>query len=77
MVEKPGVFFFKRLGGKKKGGGGGGGWWKLKSSGLRWKGLRFRIWFVDGFLFKILSVCEAIVVVANLCFFYLCCGCRV
>ncbi|KAG5527210.1 hypothetical protein RHGRI_028195 [Rhododendron griersonianum] len=76
MEKKPGAFFFKRLGKKK----GGGGWWRnwrLKSSGFRWKGLRFRIWFVDGFLFKILSICEAIVLVANLCFFYLCCGCHI
>ncbi|GFS36473.1 hypothetical protein Acr_00g0046130 [Actinidia rufa] len=70
MEKKPGLFFFKRLGKK-------GGSWRFRSSGFRWKKLSFKHWFVDGFLFKILSVLEAIVVVGNFCFFYLCCGCRV
>ncbi|XAR72449.1 hypothetical protein NMG60_11019089 [Bertholletia excelsa] len=68
MEKRPGMFFFKRLGGKKVSSRKP---WKLRSSGLRWK-----LWFVDGFLFKIVSIFEAIALVAALCFFYLCCGCH-
>nr|UYM26426.1 PAP1 [Diospyros kaki] len=72
MEKKPGgSFFFKRLGKK-----GSSRWW-FRSSGLRWKKLSFQLWFVDGFLFKIVSVLEAIALVATLCFFYLCCGCHI
>ncbi|PIN23456.1 hypothetical protein CDL12_03832 [Handroanthus impetiginosus] len=69
-------FFFKRL--NKKGIGSGAWRWKLKSSaGLRWKRrFNLHLWFVDDFLFKIVSVGEAIVLVSTLCFFFVCCGCH-
>ncbi|KAK4347345.1 hypothetical protein RND71_033684 [Anisodus tanguticus] len=56
--------------------------WRFKnlSSGLRWKSKRLyklRHWFVDCFLFKIVSVFEAIFLVSTLAFFYLCCGCHI
>ncbi|KAL0442546.1 UNVERIFIED_CONTAM: hypothetical protein Slati_1977300 [Sesamum latifolium] len=69
-------FFFKRL---NKMGSGGGAWrWKLKTSaGLRWKRrFNLHLWFVDGFLFKIVSVLEGVVLVSTLCVFFLCCGCH-
>ncbi|KAL3833622.1 hypothetical protein ACJIZ3_008358 [Penstemon smallii] len=74
-------FFFKRLNKKcsSSSGGGGGSWrWKPKSSaGLRWKkGFNLHNWFVDRFIFKIVSVFEAIFLVSRLCFFFLCCGCH-
>ncbi|KAL7211473.1 hypothetical protein ACSBR2_014355 [Camellia fascicularis] len=80
MEKKSGLFSFNRVVGRKGSGGGGGSrrwWWRLRSSGFRWKRLRFQLWFVDGFLFKIVSVFEAIFLVATLCFFYLCCGCHI
>ncbi|XP_073128739.1 uncharacterized protein [Henckelia pumila] len=67
-------FIFKRLNKKVA----GGGLWRWKTStGFRWK-RRFNLhmWFVDGFLFRIVSVLEAIVLVSGLCFFFLCCGCH-
>ncbi|KAI3466809.1 hypothetical protein Pfo_023472 [Paulownia fortunei] len=82
MEKKPSSFsfFFKRLTKKSSGGGGSGGaWrWKLKSStGFRWKRrFNLHLWLVDSFLFKIVSVFEAIVLVSRLCFFFLCCGCH-
>ncbi|XP_049384192.1 uncharacterized protein LOC125848381 [Solanum stenotomum] len=56
--------------------------WRFKnlSSGLRWKSKRLyklRYWFVDCFLFKIVSVFEAIFLVSALAFFYLCFGCHI
>ncbi|CAA3014509.1 AF211538_1Avr9 Cf-9 rapidly elicited 180, partial [Olea europaea subsp. europaea] len=87
MVKKPSnfLFFFKRLNKKASGGegrdvgsSGGSSRWKFKSStGLRWK-TRFslRLLFVDNILFKIVSIFEAIILVATLCFFFLCCGCH-
>ncbi|KAL6546408.1 hypothetical protein OROMI_022129 [Orobanche minor] len=74
-------FFFKRLNTKGSDGGGGRGglWpWKLKSfAGMRWKKrFNLHLWFVDGFLFKIVSVFEAFVLVSTLCAFFLCCGCH-
>ncbi|CAN4080169.1 unnamed protein product [Withania somnifera] len=56
--------------------------WRFKNmcSGLRWKSKRFykmRYWIVDCFLFKIVSVFEAIFLVSTLAFFYLCCGCHI
>ncbi|KAK4361310.1 hypothetical protein RND71_020262 [Anisodus tanguticus] len=56
--------------------------WRFKnlSSGLRWKSKRlYKLlhWFVDCFLFKIVSVFEAIFLVSTLAFFYLCCGCHI
>ncbi|KAK9056040.1 hypothetical protein SSX86_027127 [Deinandra increscens subsp. villosa] len=71
MEEKKQVFafFFKRLHGKPRER-------MSKSRGLRWKAAKFNVrrWFIDRFLFKILSVFEAVVMVSTLCFFYLCCG---
>ncbi|CAN0853926.1 hypothetical protein LINGRAHAP2_LOCUS5767 [Linum grandiflorum] len=46
--------------------------WKFLSSAFKWK----RIKMVDDALFKIASVFEAIVLVATVGFFYLCCGCN-
>ncbi|GFP94913.1 hypothetical protein PHJA_001635700 [Phtheirospermum japonicum] len=78
MEKKPSsyTFFFKRL--NKKGGGGGVRRWKLKTSaGFRWKRkFNLHYWLVDVILFKIVSIFEAIFLVAKLCFFFLCCGCR-
>ncbi|KAL6991422.1 hypothetical protein U1Q18_009534 [Sarracenia purpurea var. burkii] len=71
MEKKPGLFFFNRLGKK----GARSRWWRFRSSGFRWK-LRLG-WFVDGFLFKIISTFEAVILVSTLCFFYLCCGCHI
>ncbi|XP_055805129.1 uncharacterized protein LOC129873953 [Solanum dulcamara] len=56
--------------------------WRFKnlSSGLRWKSKRLyklRYWFIDCFLFKIVSAFEAIFLVSALAFFYLCFGCHI
>nr|GMD09765.1 AF211538_1 Avr9/Cf-9 rapidly elicited protein 180 [Ipomoea batatas]GME07775.1 AF211538_1 Avr9/Cf-9 rapidly elicited protein 180 [Ipomoea batatas] len=56
--------------------------WRLKnmSAGLRWKrksAFSFHLWLVDGILFKILSFFEAVFLLSNLAFFYLCCGCHI
>ncbi|XP_030519029.1 uncharacterized protein LOC115732507 [Rhodamnia argentea] len=53
--------------------------WKLP--GIKWKGkkslsLGFQMAVVDGVVFRIVSVVEAVVLVSTLCFFYLCCGCH-
>lgn len=82
MDKKPSSFssfFFKRL--KRKDSSAGAGHtrrWKSKSStGSRWKRkFNLRIWLLDTFLFKIVSIFEAVVLVSKLCFFYLCCGCH-
>ncbi|KAL8458967.1 hypothetical protein ACS0TY_036442 [Phlomoides rotata] len=75
MEKKPSSFsfFFKRLNKKVVGGRS-----KSKSStGFRWKRkFNFRSWLVDTLLFKIASIFEAAVLVSKLCFFFLCCGCR-
>ncbi|KAL7212613.1 hypothetical protein ACSBR2_015323 [Camellia fascicularis] len=75
--KKAGLYLFKRVGKKKDSSRSWWRCWRFRSSGFRWKGLNFRHWFVDGFLFKILSVFEAILLLGTLCFFYLCCGCHV
>ncbi|KAI3681147.1 hypothetical protein L6452_35931 [Arctium lappa] len=61
-------FFFKRLQKKNR----KGIWKRFGNSGFRWK-TKFN-WFVDGFLFKIVSALEAVVLVSALCLYYLCCG---
>lgn len=83
MEKKPSSFsfFFKRLNYKKGSGGGGGGSWRWRnrksSTGVRWKKkFNLHLWLVDSFLFKIVSVFEAIVLVSKLCFFFVCCGCH-
>ncbi|XP_035544743.1 uncharacterized protein LOC108990492 [Juglans regia] len=53
--------------------------WRWKfffGSAFRWKRLNLKLSFVDDLLFRIASLFEAIVLVARLCFFYLCCGCH-
>ncbi|KVH89289.1 hypothetical protein Ccrd_008725 [Cynara cardunculus var. scolymus] len=67
MTEKKPYFsfFFKRLQKKTR----KGVWKRFRSSGFRWK-TKFH-WFVDGFLFKIVSALEAVgigFIVANLLF---------
>ncbi|KAL9452229.1 hypothetical protein AB3S75_008090 [Citrus x aurantiifolia] len=42
----------------------------------KWKRLNLQISFFDDVLFKIVSVFEAVVLVATACFFFLCCGCH-
>ncbi|XP_076897224.1 uncharacterized protein LOC143550471 [Bidens hawaiensis] len=73
MEDKKPFFalFFKRLHGKTR----KGIWKKLRSPEWKTK-FNVRQWFMDHVLFKILSVCEAVVLVSTLCFFYLCCGCQ-
>ncbi|KAJ9135892.1 hypothetical protein P3X46_033017 [Hevea brasiliensis] len=51
--------------------------WRFLGSAFKWKRKHFQLSFVDDVLFKIVSVFEAIVLVATLCFFYLCCGCHI
>ncbi|KAJ9153202.1 hypothetical protein P3X46_026667 [Hevea brasiliensis] len=51
--------------------------WRFLGSAFKWKRIHFQLSFVDDVLFKIVSVFEAIVLVATLCFFYLCCGCHI
>lgn len=56
------------------------GRWGFKnlSSGLRWKRkFNLYLWFVDEFMFKIVSILEATVLVLTFCAFYLCCGCHI
>ncbi|CAA0832923.1 Unknown protein [Striga hermonthica] len=67
------AYFFKRLN-TKGGDGGRARRWKLRTSaGFRWKGrINLRYWVVDVFVFKIISVLEAVVLLAKLCFFFLC-----
>ncbi|CAI0451929.1 unnamed protein product [Linum tenue] len=50
--------------------------WKFLTSAFKWKRVNLQISLVDDVLFKIASVLEAIVLVATLSFFYLCCGCH-
>ncbi|CAL1410537.1 unnamed protein product [Linum trigynum] len=50
--------------------------WKFLTSVFKWKRVNLQISLVDDVLFKIASVLEAIVLVATLSFFYLCCGCH-
>jgi hypothetical protein len=61
--------FFKRLRSERQR-------WSFFGSGFKWRRLNLQLSFVDDVLFRILSVFEAIVLVATLCFFYLCCGCH-
>lgn len=67
--------FFKRF--RKKSSGA----WRLfeqwkKSWTFSKSSTIFSSWIVDGFLFKIVSVFEGVVLVSALCFFFLCCGCH-
>ncbi|KAG4146356.1 hypothetical protein ERO13_D05G152400v2 [Gossypium hirsutum] len=50
--------------------------WKCFGSAFKWKRLNIKRSFVDNVVFKLVSVLEAIYLVATLCFFYLCCGCH-
>ncbi|GKU94213.1 hypothetical protein SLEP1_g7739 [Rubroshorea leprosula] len=50
--------------------------WKLLGSAFKWRRLNLQLSFIDNLIFRIASVLEAIVLVATLCFFYLCCGCH-
>ncbi|PIA51830.1 hypothetical protein AQUCO_01000009v1 [Aquilegia coerulea] len=52
--------------------------WRLFSSygGFKWKRLDFKKSFLDNFIFGIISVFEAIVLVATVGFFYCFCGCN-
>ncbi|KAK8551420.1 hypothetical protein V6N13_119887 [Hibiscus sabdariffa] len=50
--------------------------WKFLGSAFKWKRLNIKLSFIDDVRFKIVSVLEAIYLVATLCFFYLCCGCH-
>ncbi|KAL5771995.1 hypothetical protein ACOSP7_011600 [Xanthoceras sorbifolium] len=50
--------------------------WKFLGSSFKWKRLNFHLSFIDDLLFKFVSVFEAVVLVATLCFFFLCCGCH-
>ncbi|KAJ0622918.1 hypothetical protein HanIR_Chr01g0025991 [Helianthus annuus] len=69
-------FFFKRLEGKDK--KKKRLWRRLGSVGLPWKRrFRLHLWLVDGFLFKIISVLETVLLVSELCVYYLCCGCHI
>ncbi|KAJ7968901.1 putative Transmembrane protein [Quillaja saponaria] len=51
--------------------------WRLKflGSALKRKRLNLPVSFMKDVIFKVVSVFEAIVLVMNLAFFYLCCGC--
>ena len=66
---------------RKLNGGRGCRWpWKLGfATSWRWKcpSLLLRFSFLDDLLFRILYCLEAVVLVAALCFFYLCCGCHI
>ncbi|ESQ36265.1 hypothetical protein EUTSA_v10009210mg [Eutrema salsugineum] len=58
-------------------------WRRLKnlfstSSSFKWKSVEIlQTEIVDGVVFKVLYVVEALVLVSTLCFFYLCCGCHI
>ncbi|KVI00879.1 hypothetical protein Ccrd_020868, partial [Cynara cardunculus var. scolymus] len=59
-------FFFKRLQGKNK-----GVWRKLGIVRFpRKTKFNLQLWLVDGILFKIISVLEAVVLVSELCVYY-------
>ncbi|XP_039054094.1 uncharacterized protein LOC120196342 [Hibiscus syriacus] len=50
---------------------------KFWGSAFKWKRLKnIKLSFIEDVRFKIVSVLEAIYLVATLCFFYLCCGCH-
>ncbi|KAG6583910.1 hypothetical protein SDJN03_19842, partial [Cucurbita argyrosperma subsp. sororia] len=50
---------------------------KLLGSAFKWKRLtNLQISFMDNLLFKIVSMLEGVVLVATLCFFFLCFGCH-
>ncbi|MCD7453288.1 hypothetical protein HAX54_020453 [Datura stramonium] len=53
--------------------------WRFKNlSSWKKKSLyKLRHWFVDSFLFKIVSIFEAIALVSTLAFFFFCCGCHI
>ncbi|CAM8988246.1 unnamed protein product [Rhodiola kirilowii] len=47
------------------------------SSSFRWKRVKtIHHSFFDNVVFKIMSVCEGVVLVSTVCFFFLCCGCH-
>ncbi|XP_038723784.1 uncharacterized protein LOC120015427 [Tripterygium wilfordii] len=51
--------------------------WKFLGPAFKWKRLNnIRVSFFDDVLFKIISVLEAVVLVATVSFFFLCCGCH-
>ncbi|KAL5731863.1 hypothetical protein ACHQM5_004551 [Ranunculus cassubicifolius] len=50
--------------------------WRFSSSAFRFKHLDFQLSIIDDILFKIVSVFEAILLVSALCFFFVCCGCK-
>ncbi|KAL5795493.1 hypothetical protein ACOSQ2_000313 [Xanthoceras sorbifolium] len=50
--------------------------WSWKLSGFKWKRLGFHTCIIDDFIFKVMYVVEAVVLVSTLCFFFLCCGCH-
>ncbi|CAH2038751.1 unnamed protein product [Thlaspi arvense] len=48
------------------------------TSSFKWKPVEIlQTEIVDGVVFKVMYVVEAVVVVSTLCFFYLCCGCHI
>ncbi|KAK4778814.1 hypothetical protein SAY86_006342 [Trapa natans] len=50
-----------------------------KGAAMKWKKMAtsLRVSIFENFLFKIVSVLEAVALVSTLCFFYLCCGCHI
>ncbi|XP_015880074.2 uncharacterized protein LOC107416129 [Ziziphus jujuba] len=51
--------------------------WPWRFSAIfKWKRDDSQLNIIDGVVFKILSVVEAVVLVSTLCFFFLCCGCH-
>ncbi|CAN1167247.1 hypothetical protein LINPERPRIM_LOCUS34671 [Linum perenne] len=51
--------------------------WKFLTSAFKWKRVNnLQISLVDDVLFKVVSALEAVVLVATVSFFYLCCGCH-
>ncbi|ERN09174.1 hypothetical protein AMTRI_Chr03g48470 [Amborella trichopoda] len=58
--------------------------WKLSPTGGKRKKQRefqwsylFHLGIIDDFVFKIVAIFESIVLIAILCFFFLCCGCNI
>ncbi|CAH8251368.1 unnamed protein product [Arabidopsis lyrata] len=49
------------------------------SSSAKWKRVEIIMVteIVDGVVYKVMYVVEALVLVSTLCFFYLCCGCHI
>ncbi|XP_074334738.1 uncharacterized protein LOC141672135 [Apium graveolens] len=76
------MHFLKRVGKKSGGSFRRFGRWKKRwmfsksSSSSSSSYSRLPSWFVNDFLFKIVSVFEGVVLVSTLCFFFLCCGCH-